>query len=165
MRKWDDVIKDALSMYLHSDQYAYFYGAKGQVLSWDVMNTLWNTYYNSYFKDRYSDKDKADIFSWSYGKVGYDCSGYISKITGCNADSYSIFSKCTGKSTDLSKGVAGSLLWKPSHIGIDIGYGYFLHMGREMHSVEMGRLSEHTVDWQKCGQLSSYIDYEGSNNR
>lgn len=165
MRKWDDVIKDALCKYLHRDEYAYFYGAKGQKLTWAVMENLWNTYYNSYFKERYSEKDKADIFSFSCGKIGYDCSGFITAITGCSADSYSIFAKCTGKSTDLSKGVAGSLLWKPSHIGIDIGYGYYLHMGREKFSVELGRLNEKTVDWQKCGQLTSYIDYEGSNNR
>lgn len=35
-----EVIKKALFMFYHRDEYAYFYGAKGQVLTDDVMNTL-----------------------------------------------------------------------------------------------------------------------------
>lgn len=35
-----DVIKKALFMFYHRDEYAYFYGAKGQVLTDEVMNTL-----------------------------------------------------------------------------------------------------------------------------
>lgn len=35
-----EVIKKALYMFYHRDEYAYFYGAKGQVLTDDVMNTL-----------------------------------------------------------------------------------------------------------------------------
>ncbi len=164
MRTWDQVIKEALAMYLHSDKYAYFFGAKGQTLTWDVMESLWKQEYNNYFK-KYDNKTKADIFSWSYGRIGYDCSGYISAITGCHADSGSIFARCTGKTDDLSKGVAGSLLWMPGHIGIDIGMGYFLHCPSELHSITLGRLSERTVAWQKCGQLTSYIDYTGATNK
>lgn len=163
MQTWDAVIKQALSKLEHADQYAYFYGAKGEVLTWNVMNRLWNAE-PEYFK-RYSERERADIFAYSFGKVGYDCSGFISAITGCYADSASIFARCTGKTDDLSKGVAGSLLWMPAHIGIDIGYGYFVHCGKEMHSIEIGRLSEKIIKWQKCGQLTSYIDYTGASNR
>ena len=35
-----EVIKKALNMFYHRDEYAYFYGAKGQVLTDEVMNTL-----------------------------------------------------------------------------------------------------------------------------
>ena len=30
MKKWYEVVKEALRMLQHSDEYAYFYGAKGQ---------------------------------------------------------------------------------------------------------------------------------------
>lgn len=163
MKTWDQMIKEALFKYLHADEYAYFFGAKGVRLSWDVMEYLWKSE-PAYFK-RYTEKEKADIFAYSYGKIGYDCSGFISAITGCKADSLSLFERCTNKSTDLSKGVAGSLLWKPSHIGVDIGYGYFLHCGKEMSSILLGKLSENKIGWQKCGQLTSYIDYTGATNR
>lgn len=164
MKTWDQVIKEGMYKFLHADEYAYFYGAKGQRLTWDVMEALWQAEYNTYFKKRYSEKDKLEIFSFSYGKIGYDCSGFISAITGCHADSYSLFERCTNKSTDLSKGVAGSLLWMPSHIGIDIGMGYYLHTGVERTSISLGKLSEGKVKWQKCGQLTSYIDYKGATN-
>ena len=163
MKTWDTVIKEALNKYLHAEEYAYFYGAKGQRLTWATMSALWDAE-KSYFS-QYSEKEKADIFAFSYGKIGYDCSGFISAITGCHADSTSLFARCTNKSTDLASGVAGSLLWMPHHIGIDIGYGYGLHTGKEMRSIELCKLSERNPAWQKCGQLTSYIDYTGANNR
>lgn len=162
MQTWDRVVKNALEKLVHADQYAYFFGAKGQRLTWDVMNYLWNAE-PSYFK-RYSEKEKADIFAYSCGKIGYDCSGFISAITGCHADSMSLFARCTNKTADLSKGVAGSLLWMKGHIGLDVGNGFFVHCGRELDTICIGKLSERNPAWEQCGQLTSYIDYKGATN-
>jgi len=41
-KSWFQVVKDAIQMYKDRDKYAYFYGAKGQVLTKKVMENLWN---------------------------------------------------------------------------------------------------------------------------
>lgn len=163
MKTWDEVIKYALAYHLHKENYAYFYGAKGQVLTDDAMNRLWAAE-PGYFS-RYSDGQKRMIFDWSRGKVGLDCSGFIAKITGCNTYSGAIIGKCTQISTDISSGVAGSILWRPGHVGIDIGYGYYLHFPSELHSCELGRIREDTISWEKTGLLTPYIDYKGADAR
>lgn len=163
MKTWDEVIKDALAIHLHKDKYAYFYGAKGQVLTDSVMEALWQAE-PAYFK-RYSAAQKKAIFDYSRGKIGYDCSGFVGAVTGCMMYSGAQWDKCTVRSTNLAKGPAGSLLYKPSHVALDIGYGYFLHFPSEMHSCELGRIKENTVPWTGTGMLTGYIDYTGATNR
>ena len=165
MKTWDQVIKDALYYHVHADQYAYFYGAKGVRLTDAEMNYLWNAE-KAYFESHYPNpEDKKRIFDWSRGKIGFDCSGFISRVTGCPGNSGSLFERCHGKTTDLASGPAASLLWMPGHIGLDIGYGYYLQTGRECESITMGRISEKTIAWQKTGKLTGWIDYTGATNR
>ena len=163
MKTWDEVIKDALSIHLHKDKYAYFYGAKGQVLTDSVMEAFWQAE-PAYFK-RYSAAQKKAIFDYSRGKIGYDCSGFVGAVTGCMMYSGAQWDKCTARSTNLANGPAGSLLYKPGHVALDIGYGYYLHFPSEMHSCELGRIKENTVPWTGTGMLTGYIDYTGSTNR
>lgn len=160
MKKWDEVIKEGLYMYVHKEGYAYFYGAKGQVLTENVMNALISAE-PKYFA-RYNDQQLQNIKNYSRGKIGFDCSGFVGKLTGCNTYSGAQFEQCKNK-TDLVHGLAGNLVWKPGHIGIDIGYGYFLDMPCEGQSVRLGKLSEST--FQQSGSLVNYVNYEGANNR
>lgn len=165
MKKWDDVIKSGLLMHIHADRYAYFYGAKGQRLTDSVMNALWDAE-PQYFKKYGDDPDiKKRIFDFSRGKIGYDCSGFISAITGCNTWSGAIWSRCTDKKTNLYLGPAASILYNPGHVALDIGYGYFLEFPSELHSCEMGRISENLNRFTGTGKLTGYIDYEGATNR
>lgn len=162
-KTWDEVIKDALAYHLHKENYAYFYGAKGQVLTDAVMEQLWQSE-PDYFK-RYSEGQKKMIFDWSRGRVGYDCSGFISAVTGCRSYSGGILAQCRDIITDISAGVAGSILWLPGHVGLDIGYGYYLQTGKELESIEIGRIKEGAINWQKSGMLTGYIDYTGADAR
>lgn len=162
MKTWDEIIKKALEMFLHSDTYAYFYGAKGQVLTDNLMEYLWNTE-PEYFK-KYTDADKKRIFAYSRGKIGYDCSGFIGYLFGDMTWSAGIWEHCYDKTDNVYEGVAGSVVYKPGHIGVDIGYGYYLHMPSEMHSVCLGRFKENTVDWKGSGK-HRYIVYTGADNR
>lgn len=164
MRTWDQVIRDGLQMYTHRDEYAYFFGAKGEKLTYAIMTSLWNVYYDQYFK-KYSEKQRCDIFAYSIGKTGYDCSGFITRLTGCACDSASLIGKCTQVSKNISSGVAGSLLWLPGHIGLDIGYGAYLHMPSELHTITLGRFQDKAVNWTKTGKLTPYVNYEGSDAR
>lgn len=163
MKSWDQVIKEGLYMLMHADEYAYFYGAKGQKLTESVMEALWNAE-PDYFK-KYDEKQKKAIFKFSKNKTGFDCSGFIGKLTGCNTYSGAIWSRCSKKTADLFAGPAGSILWKPGHVALDIGYGFGMEMGAEMHTVELFRISEQRGRFQQTGQLVSYIDYTGATNR
>lgn len=162
MKKWDDVIKVALDMLEHSDKYAYFYGAKGQRLTDAVMEALWKA--EPVYFSRYNAQQKAAIFEYSRGKIGFDCSGFVGKCVGDMTWSRGIWDHCYDKKTDVYQGVAGSIVYKTGHIGLDIGYGFFIHMGREMYSVELGRFKENTVKWEGCGKHRN-VDYAGANNR
>ena len=161
MKTWDRVIKDALAMHVHADQYAYFYGAKGERLTIAVMRALMEKE-PEYWK-RYTDKQIAEIMAFSVDRIGYDCSGFIGKVTGCNTYSGAIWDRCTDKTTP-AKGPAGSILWKPGHVGLDIGMGFYLQTGKEGESITMGRISENVIKWEGSGRLSSYIDYTGASD-
>lgn len=161
-KTWDEAVKTALEIYLHRDNYAYFYGAKGQVLTDDLMTYLWNAE-PKYFA-KYNETDRKRIFNYSRGKIGGDCSWFVGKCIGDMTWSGGIWSKCYDINPDVFKGVAGSVVYKPGHIGIDIGYGFYLHTPSELHTVELGRFKEWTVDWNWCGK-HSYIDYNGADNR
>ena len=160
MKTWDTAIKKALYMYDHRNNYAYFYGAKGEVLTENAMDILIRMYPN-HFK-RYTKEQLRQIKNWSLGRIGYDCSGFITVCTGAQGNSAMQINDCHNVSDNLVAGVAGSLLWKPSHVGLDFGYGFFLHMPREGESIILGKISEYA--WEKTGMLNC-INYEGSDNR
>lgn len=162
MKTWHAVIGDALNMLVHSDRYAYFYGAKGQKLTPETMEALWNAE-PEYFK-RYTQKQKDAIFKYSNGKIGFDCSGFIAHLTGCNTWSGAIWDRCRDKTTPKN-GPAASILWKPGHVALDIGYGYGVEMGVEKSSVVLFRIADHDPKFEGSGRLKAFIDYEGATNR
>ena len=163
MKTWDAVIKDALYYLLHKDEYAYFYGAKGQKLTEAEMERLINEE-PEYWK-RYDADTIKKIKRFSKNKTGFDCSGYIARVTGCNTYSGAIWSRCSKKTKNLYEGPAASILWRPGHVALDIGYGYFLHFPSELHSCEIGRISEMPDFFEGSGQLVTYINYDGATNR
>jgi len=166
-------IQRGLNAYRNRDAYAYFYGAKGQMLTDAVMEALWQAE-PAYFA-RYNATQKKEIFNNSRGKIGYDCSGFTGWVcTGDHQYSTGQINNCSVITTP-ALGVAGSLLYttfggKGRHIGIDIGYGYCLDMGYEStnaivasnnHSVRLTRIAE--TAWEKSGQ-SNVLDYTGASN-
>ena len=100
-----EVIKKALFMFYHRDEYAYFYGAKGQVLT----------------------DDGAEKTTPLLGTEG--------------------------------NGLYTSFGGEGRHVGIDIGYGFFLHMPKEGHTIELGRIAEY--DWEHSFHFAN-INYEGA---
>ena len=142
-------------MYVNRDAYAYFYGAKGQVLTDQVMTNLWNAE-PAYFR-RYTAEQKKQIFNNSRGKIGSDCSGFACKVTGETGYSASIYAKRTVE-TSLAEGVAGQFLYTTwggagRHIGIDAGMGFCLDMGYESTD-ENVRLHRDSVHLYKIGDVA-----------
>ena len=168
MKRWDEVVKDALEMHLHKDRFCYFYGAKGVGPLTDAqMEALWAAE-PGYFS-KYSAAQKRAIFDFSRGKIAYDCSGFTAKLTGDMSYSVAQIGHCTNKKSDMALGEAGSLIFttfggKGRHIGVDIGYGYYLHFTREGESCELGRFIEGTTPWEVSG-LCPLVDYTGATNR
>lgn len=164
-RTWDRAIKNGLQAYVTRTNYAYFYGAKGEMLTDVVMDRLVSEY-PDYFK-QYTKSELQKIYNYSRGKIGYDCSGFTGWLcTGDKNYSTQQLNNCKVVTTP-ALGVAGSLLYTTfggtgRHCGLDIGYGYFLHMPKEMHTIELDRIAD--FRWEESGE-SKYLDYTGATNR
>ena len=157
-------------MYIDRDKYAYFYGAKGVVLSDSVMQALWDASPN-YFR-RYNAEQKRQIFNNSRSKIGHDCSSFVCTVTGETGYSTAIYNKRTVE-TSLAEGVAGQFLYTTwggagRHIAIDAGMGYVLDMGYEStdENVRLHRDSVHLykitdVAYEHSFQTAA-VNYQGS---
>lgn len=156
MVKWIDVVKNGLKMLVNKDEYCYFYGAKGEKMDRETMERLYTAYPARYTE--WTAEEKERLFDFCEGKIGYDCSGFIGALVDDMTYSGALISHCLYTTTPAG-GVAGSLLYKSGHIGIDIGYGYFLHMPSEFHSVEIGKIGEY--DWATSGEHTN-VDYTGA---
>ena len=156
-----NVIQNAMKMFYERHKYAYFYGAKGQRLTDETMDALISAE-KKYFS-RYSTAELAQIKNYSRGKIGYDCSGFLSAITGQSNYSTGFYAESLNK-TNPTLGTEGNLLYTTfggtgRHIGLDIGYGYFLHMRKERNTVEFGKVSDYA--WEKSGQIRG-VSYTGA---
>ena len=156
-----EVIKKALRMLYESGKYAYFYGAKGQVLTDETMNALISAE-PTYFA-KYTTQQLEEIKAYSRGKIGYDCSGFVSAIVGVENYSTGHYHAGAEKTTPLL-GTEGNGLYttfggKGRHVGIDIGYGFFLHMPSEMHTVTLGRIADYS--WEHSFHFAN-TDYKGA---
>ena len=173
MELFTHAIQRGLEAYRNRQIFAYFYGAKGQILTYAVMQQLIAAE-AAYFA-KYTPEEIQQILRNSLNKKGYDCSGFTGWIcTGDRQYSTGQISNCSLITTPRD-GVAGSLLYttwggRGRHIGYDIGYGYALDMGYEStdaviragnDSIRLTRISE--TAWEKSGR-SRLLDYTGATN-
>lgn len=158
MRTWVDVVKNALAVYAERDKFAYFMGAKGEKLTDERMETLWNAYYNEHFH-KYTDEQKKQIFDYSRGKIGYDCSGFVGGLVSDASGSWGQIENCIATSEDVISCAPGCILWFPGHVGISVGYGYCLHFPTEGATCTLSRVD--AVGWTKYGYHKN-INYLGA---
>lgn len=169
---WYEAVRKALHLMTRGNV-VYFYGAKGQTLTTPLMLALWDAE-QGYFS-RYTEDEKIQIFRNSIGKIGVDCSGFTGLCTGDM--SYSVAQKMNSKpNASPAEGPAGSLLFTSfngsgKHVGLDLGYGYFINttvestdenIKRGKAGIWIGKISE--FNWEYSGQ-SNCVDYEGATNR
>lgn len=160
MVTFDTAIKKAWDVYFNKEKYAYLMGAKGVVIKNRKQFDEIVSWSPEHFK-RYSEQELYEIYCYCLGKTCFDCSGFIYYLTGDYNYSAVQWSHCTPNAS-LAEGVAGSLLYKPGHIGIDIGYGNFMHFPIEKHTIEIGKIKDYS--WKNSG-LHKNIDYTGSINK
>ena len=152
--------KKAWQIIADPESYAYFYGAKRVILTDHIMESLWQQYYEEY-NYKFAD-DKKEIFNWSRGKIGLDCSGFVGHCVG-ELWSYSkaLIDHCPYVTDNLAEGLECSVLWKPGHVGLDMGRGYVAEFGRYKHSIEINRIKER--DFKLSGRIRT-VDYYGATN-
>lgn len=153
-----EILKNAFNLYVNRFRYAYFYGAKGEILTDKRMTELIKAYPNYY--ERFSEQALEEIKRYSRGKIGLDCSGFLSMISGVSGNSASLFKKTENKTTPAN-GKAGYLLYKKGHCGVDIGYGYCMHIGTSGNTIEIAKIK--SVGWTDSGAFPGY-DYSEAKN-
>lgn len=173
MATYLDIVNAAKALYEQRDKYCYFYGAKGQVLTDEVMNALWKAE-PAYFA-RYDAATKTAIFNYSRGKIGLDCSAFVCQVLqnaglitkGQWTYSTALINKCNNVTNDPASAAspAGSLLYSTfhnsgRHIGIDGGAGTFYDI-----SAELGTINKRSIaqwgKWEKAGRWPG-VDYSGA---
>ena len=153
------ILRRAFKMFVERDRYAYFYGCKGEKLTEKRMEELILQYWNEYYS-RFSVQALEEIKRFSKNRIGYDCSGFITAITGIPGYSASLYANTVNK-TSVTDSKAGALLYKPGHVGIDIGYGYTMHIGSSGATIEIAKIQ--TVGFTKAGEFKGY-DYSEANS-
>lgn len=191
-KTWDEIINRALYAYTHQDSFVYFYGAKGQVLSDELMDAL-IACEPKYFA-KYSAEEIRQIKKNSRGRVGLDCSAFVGNYClGVEGYSAYLISQTVNQTNDMYKDVAGSLLYTTRggtsrHIGIDCGFGFCCDMATESTDKAIQRAMDYrvgrqanaqgcagvryykmneenpTTPWELAGQ-SIYISYDGADAR
>lgn len=157
------VIQRAFNAYYRRGEYAYYYGAKGQILTDSTMRALEEAE-PEYFK-QYTPEQLEDIHRFSRGKIGLDCSGFINLVSGVIGYSTLLYEQSTNKTTPHD-GTEGNILYTTfggtgRHIGLDVGYGYFMDCPKEGETFRFGKIGEYP--WEKSGQING-IDYTGAKN-
>lgn len=122
MRPAYEAVQKFYDLYFGRDKIAYWMGAKGEILTYERMRELVAAY-PDYFS-RYSEDQIESLMWWSAGKIGFDCSGLV---CACFGTPYEMSSWTLREHMSAVYPVkeckAGSILWKPRHVEIDLGFG------------------------------------------
>lgn len=144
--------------------YAYLYGGDGRKATAAYVRSLVKQYgpahYNALFER--TGKTVEDLIAHVKGKNVFDCSQVVLYVTEHDTDmtSTGLINQCKVQMSPKD-GLAGSLLWKPGHVGIDLGGGRVFDMPGEFEDLRETKMYE--AQWQKSGQLP-WVNYAGSSN-
>lgn len=173
MKTWSEVVRDALVMasaQLHAAEagellpYCYIYGGNGDVLTEKKIKSLVKTY-KSHFDKLFKDTGKTvqDLIDHCKDKRGLDCSEFLWRVTGGPYDmnSTTLFNQCK-LTVEPKAGVTASILWKPGHVGLDLGSGMVMEFVGEFRDIQINRIKDR--DFIRSGQLP-WVDYRGASNK
>lgn len=146
-------VRKAFELYQIRDSIAYMYGAHGEVCTHERFDELVKLYPEYY--GQFTDQDLIRIRTFTISKIIYDCSSFVSACFGTYAYSAALWERCS-KRTSVKDGNAGSVLYKPGHVGLDIGYGYAMHIPTCGHTIEI--VKNDTVGFTGSGELDGH-DY------
>lgn len=150
-----EAIQRFYDLYFGRDKIAYWMGAKGDLLTYPKMRELVASY-PDYFK-KYTPERIEQLMAWSVNKKGYDCSGLL---CACFGTPYEMSSWTLREHMVKTFGVkeckAGSILWFPGHVELDLGFGASGGIRSEGKTIEIN--DNGTAGFQLGGELEGY-DY------
>lgn len=162
MVTWDTVIKNALYIYVHRNEWTYCLGGCGQLAESAEIKGLYEWYYHNGYKDVMG-MTYPQWLAINKGKRCLDCSGFISYCMGHTKHDLSSWDYgAMPKNFSLASGVAGSALWKKGHVGLDFGYGYSLSFENFNRTCELKKISEYP--WTSSHKIVG-VDYTGADAR
>lgn len=173
MIPWEEVIQNALSvvdfqlrkLQDEGEPYVvYLYGADGEKATDELVDRLMRNY-PTHYADVLKRKGKTaqELKDHVRGHFAYDCSGLVCAITSSPWDmsSAGLYGQTKDHRTTPVNGPEASLLWKPGHVGLDIGTGYLVEMVGEFDDLRVSRIRSR--DFESSGRLP-WIDYTGATN-
>ena len=150
-----EAIQKFYDLYFGREKIAYWMGAKGEILTRKRMQELVEAYWD-YFKKYDPDRLEA-LMRWSENKIGFDCSGLV---CACFSTPYEMSSWTLREHMVRTVGVkeckAGSILWFPGHVEIDLGFGATGGIRSEGKTIEIN--DNGVGGFQLGGELEGY-DY------
>ena len=150
-----EAIQKFYDLYFGRDKIAYWMGAKGEILTRKRMQELVDAYWD-YFK-KYDPDRLEELMRWSEGKIGFDCSGLV---CACFGTPYEMSSWTLREHMVRTVGVkeckAGSILWFPGHVEIDLGFGATGGIRSEGKTIE---INDNGVGGFQLGGELEGIDY------
>lgn len=178
MKPWYEVVKQARYIYINRDKFAYLYGANGERPNTReeaemLVSTLWNMYPTHFNKSVIgAGHTKEELINHIIGKKCFDCSAFICAVTEDEEHNFTdivvqrdynstSLRNLFNKTTPLSQGVAGSVLWKNGHVALDTGNGIAIDFANEFIDVRAYHLTD--MNFTVSGQLP-WVDYTGSLN-
>lgn len=173
MKTWAQVLKDAHVMIgaqlaaLEKGErapYCYIYGGDGTIMTEKKIRALVKKYGKVHFDEMFKRTGKTvdDLVAHCVDKYGLDCSEFVCRVTGAPHDmnSAALIAACD-LVTYPAAGVAGSVVWKNGHVGLDLGAGIVAEFCEEFTDIKMGLLKDR--GFVKSGQLP-WVDYRGASN-
>ncbi len=173
MKLWNYMIQHGLRMYMQRDKYAYLYGANGEIGTPELVDRLWAVY-PQYFEEQVIGRghhSKEELKRHVQGKICLDCSSFICYVS--QEERFEDLRVVRDYNSAMlrrefavvrtpSAGTAGSILYKPGHVALDIGYGICLEFANEFVDMRMRRIAD--AGFVESGELK-FIDYTGTNAR
>lgn len=147
-------IQKFYDLYFAREKIAYWMGAKGELLTRQRLDELCNAY-PDYFS-RYTPERLEELKRWSENKIGFDCSGLVCACFGITGLSSWTLRENMSVVTSVKDCKAGSILWKPGHVEIDLGYGATGGIRSEGHTIEIN--DNGTAGFEIGGEYK-YSDY------
>ena len=156
MRPAYEAIQRFYDLYFGRDKIAYWMGAKGCLLTYPKMRELVAAT-PDYFQKKYTPERLEELMAWSAGKIGYDCSGLICACFGLPYEMSSwTLREHMVKIFGVKECKAGSILWFPGHVELDLGFGASGGIRSEGKTIEIN--DNGTAGFQLGGELEGY-DY------
>ena len=182
MKTWAHFVRDLRLMMIHHQDFDYLYNSNGEILrtydeAYNAVKYNWELYPEHFEKYVTQQGYKfEDLVERLKGKKVFDCSSLVLAFSQSEGDIYDFYVKRDYSSsgirdlltdvTDIPSGLWGSVLWRPGHVGIDVGNGLIVDDACEFVGVREYRFDSAdgiATAFTDSGRLP-WIDYSGGIN-